>query len=240
MTRIALITGGTRGIGAAIALQLQAAGYRVAVNFGQNRERAEAFTAQSQIPSYQWDVGDFVACQAGVAQVTQEVGPVDILVNNAGITRDTILHRMQPEQWDQVIQTNLSAVFHLSRAVMEGMRSRQFGRIVNISSVNARAGQIGQTNYAAAKAGMLGFTKSLALEGASKGITVNAVAPGYTDTEMVQAVNPGVLEKIIAKIPMRRLASADEVAAAVLFLVGEQAGYITGTTIDVNGGLYLS
>lgn len=239
MAQVALVTGGTRGIGAAIAVRLQTAGYQVAVNFVRNLAGASSFTAQSRIPSYQWDVSDFAACQQGVEQVTREIGPVDILVNNAGITRDVTLHRMRPEQWYEVIQTNLSAAFHMSRAVIEGMRARQFGRIVNVSSVNAQCGQVGQTNYAAAKAGMLGFTKSLALEGAGKGITVNAVAPGYTDTEMVQAVNPEVLQKIIARIPVGRLAHAYEIAEAVLFLVSEHAGYITGTTIDINGGLHL-
>lgn len=240
MTRVVLVTGGTRGIGAAIAVRLQTAGYRVAVNFVRNRAGAESFTTQSRIPSYQWDVSDFAACQQGVEQVTEEVGPVDILVNNAGITRDVTLHRMQLEQWHDVIQTNLSAVFHMSRAVIEGMRARQFGRIVNVSSVNAQCGQVGQSNYTAAKAGMLGFTKSLALEGARRGITVNAVAPGYTDTEMVQAVNPEILKQIIARIPVGRLAQACEVAEVVLFLASEQAGYITGTTIDINGGLHLN
>lgn len=240
MTRVALVTGGTRGIGAAVSALLHQNGYRVAANFARNQTQAHKFSSEYHIAIYQWDVSDYVACQQAITQVQQELGPVDILVNNAGITRDTPLHRMTPEQWDEVINTNLNSAFYMTRAVIEGMRQRLFGRIVNMSSVNAQSGQAGQCNYTAAKAGLLGLTKSLALEGASKGITVNAITPGYTDTEMVRAVAPPILEKIIARVPLGRLATPDEIAHAVLFLVSEEAGYITGATLDVNGGLYRS
>lgn len=239
-TRVALVTGGTRGIGAAIAVALRDAGYRVAANYGGNDEGARKFHEETGIPVYRFDVSDFAACRDGVARVEAEVGPIDILVNNAGITRDVTLHKMTPEQWRAVIATNLDSLFNVTRQVIEGMRARGFGRIVNISSINGQKGQVGQTNYAAAKAGVLGFTKALALENAGRGITVNAVAPGYIGTEMVRAVPQEVLEKkILPQIPTGRLGEPEEVARCVLFLVAEEAGWITGSTLTVNGGQYM-
>jgi len=238
--RVALVTGGTRGIGAAIATALKGAGYKVAAGYGGNDEAAARFKGETGIPVYKWDVSDFAACQAGVSKVAEDIGPVEVLVNNAGITRDGTLHRMAHDMWQAVIDTNLGSCFNMSRAVIEPMRANGFGRIVNISSVNGQAGQLGQANYSAAKAGMLGFTKALAQEGASKGITVNVVAPGYIDTEMVQAVPVSVLEKIVARIPVGRLGKAEEIARAVLFLVADEAGFITGSTLSVNGGMYMS
>ncbi|GBD45145.1 Acetoacetyl-CoA reductase [bacterium HR40] len=239
-TRVALVTGGTRGIGAAISVALRDAGYRVAANYGGNDEAARKFHEETGIPVYRFDVSDFAACRDGVARVEAEVGPIDILVNNAGITRDVTLHKMTPEQWRAVIATNLDSLFNVTRQVIEGMRARGFGRIVNISSINGQKGQVGQTNYAAAKAGVLGFTKALALENAGRGITVNAVAPGYIGTEMVRAVPQEVLEKkILPQIPTGRLGEPEEVARCVLFLVAEEAGWITGSTLTVNGGQYM-
>jgi acetoacetyl-CoA reductase len=236
MARVAVVTGGTRGIGQAISIALKNAGYRVAAVYGGNDAAAQAFHAASGIPVFKFDVGDFAACADGVKAIEAAIGPVEILVNNAGITRDTTMHRMSFEQWQAVIQTNLNSCFNMSRQVIEGMRSRGFGRIVNIGSINGQAGQFGQVNYAAAKSGIHGFTKALAQEGAARGITVNAVAPGYVDTEMVRAVAPDVLEKIVARIPVGRLGRAEDIARAVLFLVADDADFITGSTLSVNGG----
>jgi acetoacetyl-CoA reductase len=241
MGRVAVVTGGTRGIGAAISMALKQAGHRVAANYAGNEERAKAFANETGIKTYKWDVGDFDACQKGVAQVVQDLGPVEILINNAGITRDTMLHRMTKDQWRAVIDASLTGSFNMCRMVIEGMRSRNFGRIVNISSINGQAGQMGQTNYSAAKAGMIGFTKALAQEGASKGITVNAVAPGYIDTDMVAAVPADVMNKVILpKIPVGRLGKADEIARVVAFLAADESGFITGSTLTANGGQYMA
>ncbi len=239
MARVALVTGGTRGIGAAIAKALKAAGNEVAVTYSGNDEAAAKFTAETGILAEKWNAADFAACKAGVARVEAALGPVDILVNNAGITRDTTFHRMSEQQWDDVITTNLKSCFTMTRTVYEGMRERSFGRIVQISSVNGQRGQYGQVNYCAAKAGMIGFTKALAFEGAAKGITVNCVAPGYVDTDMVAAVPEDVLKKIIATIPVGRLGFANDIARTVLFLAGDDASFITGATISVNGGQYM-
>jgi acetoacetyl-CoA reductase len=237
--RVAIVTGGTRGIGRAICEKLKAQGYKVAANFGGNEEAAKKFTEETGIPSYKWDVSDFEACVAGVQKVTEDLGPVDIIVNNAGITRDGTMHRMEQQQWQDVIDTNLGSCFNMCRATIDSMRSRGFGRIVNIGSINGQAGQYGQVNYAAAKSGIHGFTKALAQEGAAKGITVNAIAPGYVDTDMVRAVPADVLQKIIAKIPMRRLGRADDIARGVLFLVADDADFITGSTLSINGGQHM-
>ena len=240
MARLALVTGGTRGIGAAIAKRLQGDGHRVAATYQGNEAAARAFQDQTGIPVYRWDVADAEACRGGVQKLQADLGQqVDILINNAGITRDASLHKMTPEQWHAVIEADLSACFNMCRLVIEGMRARNWGRIVNVASINGQKGQFGQTNYAAAKAGMIGFTKALALESARKGITVNAVAPGYTATDMVTAVDPKVLEGVIAQIPVGRLAQPVEIAHAVAFLVDERSGFITGSTLSVNGGQYL-
>ena len=239
MARVAIVTGGTRGIGAAICTALKDKGYSVAANYGGNDAVAAEFTKSTGIKAYKWDVSDFAQCQAGVKQVEAELGPVDVLVNNVGITRDGTMHKMSFEQWNAVIQTNLSSCFNMCRATIEGMRGRKFGRIVNIGSINGQAGQYGQVNYAAAKSGIHGFTKALAQEGAAVGITVNAVAPGYIDTEMVRAVPPNVLEKIVARIPVGRLGKASEIARTVLFLVDDDGGFITGSTLSVNGGQHM-
>ncbi|MFV3075191.1 acetoacetyl-CoA reductase [Niveispirillum fermenti] len=239
MARVALVTGGTRGIGEAISVALKEAGYLVAANYGGNDKAAQEFTERTGIPAYKFDVSDFEAVKAAVAKIKADLGPVDILVNNAGITRDTTIHRMTFEQWNDVIQTNLASCFNTCRAVIDDMRERNFGRIVNIGSINGQAGQYGQVNYAAAKSGIHGFTKALAQEGAAKGITVNAIAPGYIDTDMVRAVPPNVLEKIVAKIPVGRLGKASEIARGVLFLVGEEAGFVTGSTLSINGGQHM-
>jgi len=240
MNRIVLVTGGVTGIGAATCLALKAAGYRVVANYFGNDADAETFRAASGLPAYAWNVADLDACIAGVATVTAEHGPVDVLVNNAGITRDAMLHKMTAEQWRAVIDVDLGGCFNMCRAVIEGMRERRFGRIVNISSVNGQSGQAGQTNYAAAKAGVIGFTKALALEGASRGITVNAIAPGYTETAMVSAVRPDILQQIVDGVPVKRLATPAEIARGVVFLVAEDAGFITGETLAINGGKYLA
>jgi acetoacetyl-CoA reductase len=239
MSRVALVTGGTRGIGAAIAKSLKAAGYAVAANYGGNDAVAGKFKEETGIPVFKWDVSSYEACADGIRQVEAMLGPVEVLVNNAGITRDVMLHRMTPEQWTAVINTNLGSLFNMARPLIEGMRSRKFGRIVNISSINGQKGQIGQVNYSAAKAGELGFTKALAQETARFGITVNAICPGYVNTEMVQAVPKEVLEKsIIPQIPIGRLGKPEEVARCVLFLASDEAGFITGATLTANGGQY--
>ena len=239
MGRVAIVTGGTRGIGRSISTALKEAGYRVAATYAGNDEAARAFQAETGIPTTKFDVADFSACQAGVAKIVAELGPVEVLVNNAGITRDTTLHRMAPEQWSAVIETDLTSCYNMCRCVIDSMRQRGFGRIVNVASINGQSGQMGQANYAAAKAGMQGFTRALALEGASRGITVNAIAPGYINTEMVQAVPAPVLEKIVARIPVGRLGEAAEVARGVLFLVADEAGFVTGSTLSINGGQHM-
>lgn len=240
MARIALVTGGTRGIGAAIARGLKDAGYRVAANYASNDEAAAAFKAETGIAVYKWNVADLEECKAGTAQISKDFGgDVEILLNNAGITRDGMMHKMGLDDWSKVIDTNLTSCFNMSKVVIDSMRSKGFGRIINISSINAQSGQMGQTNYSAAKAGMLGFTKALALESAFKGITVNAIAPGYINTEMVAAVPEDVLKGIIAKIPVGRLGKPEEIARAVLFLAADDAGFITGETLSVNGGHHM-
>lgn len=239
MSRVALVTGGTRGIGEAISLALQAAGYTVVANYGGNDEKAKAFTERTGIASFKFDVSDFDKTKQAIEQIESDYGSVDILVNNAGITRDGTMHKMDFAQWDAVIQTNLASCFNTCRSVIDGMRSRKFGRIVNVGSVNGQAGQYGQVNYAAAKSGIHGFTKALALEGAGKGITVNAIAPGYVDTDMVRAVPEEVLQKIIATIPVGRLGKPEDIANAVLFLVGDDAGFMTGSTLSINGGQHM-
>jgi acetoacetyl-CoA reductase len=240
MPRVAVVTGGTRGIGAAIARTLKDAGYLVAANYAGNDAAAEKFKADAGIPVYKWDVSSYESCADGVKKVVADLGAVEILVNNAGITRDATLHRMKPEQWSAVINTNLSSLFNMCRQVIEGMRERKFGRIINVSSINGQKGQIGQTNYSAAKAGEIGFTKALAQENARLGVTVNAIAPGYINTEMVQAVPKDVLEKIIAQIPVGRLGEPDDIARCVLFLAADNADFITGATLTVNGAQYLT
>jgi len=240
MVRTALITGGTRGIGAAIATALKQAGYQVIAIYGGNDQAAQKFKETTGIPVQKWDVSSYEACADGVKQVETQFGPIDVLVNNAGITRDGMFHKMTPEQWGAVINTNLNSLFNMCRPVIEGMRERGFGRIINISSVNGQKGQMGQTNYSAAKAGEIGFTKALAQENARKGITVNAICPGYIGTEMVQAMPKEVLEKsILPYIPIGRLGEPDEIARCVVFLASDTAGYITGSTLTVNGGQYM-
>jgi acetoacetyl-CoA reductase len=240
MARVAIVTGGTRGIGGAISRALKEAGYRVAANYAGNDEAAQAFKQETQIAAYKWDVSDYDACAKGIKAVEADLGPVDILVNNAGITRDTMFHKMTPQQWGQVIATNLGSLFNMCRPVIEGMRERNFGRIINISSINGQKGQMGQVNYSAAKAGELGFTRALAQENARKGITVNAICPGYIATEMVMAVPKDVLEKtIIPQIPTGRLGEPHEVARCVVFLASDGAGFITGSTLSANGGQYM-
>ncbi|MEN1729235.1 MAG: acetoacetyl-CoA reductase [Pseudomonadota bacterium] len=239
MSQVAIVTGGTRGIGAAISKSLIDAGFKVAATYGGDHESAKAFAEATGAHIDQWDVSDFEACAAGVARVEAEVGPVDVLINNAGITRDGTLHNMTPERWQDVIQTNLSSCFNMCHAVINGMREREYGRIVNIGSINGQAGQYGQVNYAAAKSGIHGFTKALAQEGARSGITVNAIAPGYIETSMVAKVPERVLEKIVAKIPVGRLGQPEEIARAVDFLVSKEAGFITGSTLSINGGQHM-
>jgi acetoacetyl-CoA reductase len=240
MARTALVTGGTRGLGLAISTALGAAGFRVAAVYHSDTQAAQALAAEHGIAVFQWDVGDEVACARGVASVQAQLGPVDVLVNNAGITQDAMFHKMRADQWQAVLQTNLGSMFNMTRPVIEGMRERRYGRIVNISSVNGRKGQAGQTNYTAAKAGILGFTRALALESAARNITVNAIAPGYCDTAMVAGVRPEVLQAIVAGIPVGRLGTPADVARMVAFLADEAAGFITGATFDVNGGQYLA
>ena len=241
MAGVALVTGGTRGIGAAISVALDEAGYSVAATYGGNDAAATAFKEATGIAVYKWDVGDFEACQAGVAQIEADLGPIEVLVNNAGITRDAMLHRMTPEDWRAVIGTNLDSLFNMTRNVIEGMRGRGYGRVISISSINGQQGQIGQTNYGAAKAGLIGFTKAAAQENAFKGITVNAIAPGFIGTEMVRAIPEDVLKtKILPNIPVGRLGEPEEVARCVVFLASQDAGFITGSTLSVNGGQYMA
>jgi acetoacetyl-CoA reductase len=239
MARVAVVTGGTRGIGGSISVALKETGYRVAAVYAGNDQAAQKFNAETSIPIFKFDVSDFQACADGVKAIEELLGPIEVLVNNAGITRDATMHRMGPEQWNAVIQTNLTSCFNMSRQVIEGMRARGFGRIVNIGSINGQAGQYGQVNYAAAKSGIHGFTKALAQEGATRGVTVNAVAPGYVDTDMVRAVPKDVLEKIIARIPVGRLGRAEDISRAVLFLVADDADFITGSTLSINGGQHM-
>jgi acetoacetyl-CoA reductase len=239
MARVAIVTGGTRGIGEAISIALKEKGLTVAANYMGNDERAKAFTDRTGIKSYKWDVSDFDSCQQGVRQVESELGPVDVLVNNAGITRDATMRKMDHAKWQDVIDTNLGGCFNMAKAVFEGMSGRGYGRIVNIGSINGQAGQYGQVNYAAAKSGIHGFTKALAQEGARFGVTVNAIAPGYIDTDMVAAVPEDVLGKIVARIPVGRLGRADEIARGVTFLCDENAGFVTGSTLSINGGQHM-
>src|SRR5262245_32808705 len=240
MAKVALVTGGTRGIGKSISQRLARDGFQVAANFAGNEEAAGKCAAELGIKVYKWDVGDYDACAAGLASIQKDLGPVEILVNNAGITRDATLHRMTRQQWDDVIRTDLTSAFNLCRLTIEGMRERNYGRIVNISSINGQKGQIGQVNYSAAKAGLIGFTKALAQENAKKGVTVNVICPGYIDTEMVAAVPEKVLEGIVASIPVGRLGTANEMAACVSFLAGADSGFITGATLTANGGQYIT
>lgn len=239
MARVAIVTGGTRGIGAAISMALKERGHTVVANYAGNDEKAKAFTEESGIPAYKWDVGNHEACLAGCKQVEADVGPIDIVVNNAGITRDGTLHRMSFEDWNEVMRINLGGCFNMAKATFGGMRERGWGRIINIGSINGQAGQYGQVNYAAAKSGIHGFTKALAQEGAKFGVLVNAIAPGYIDTDMVAAVPEPVLEKIVAKIPVGRLGNAYEIARGVVFLASENAGFVTGTTLSINGGQHM-
>jgi acetoacetyl-CoA reductase len=241
MARVALVTGGTRGIGGAISKALKASGYKVAASYAGNDAAAEKFKTETGIPVYKWDVASFEACVDGIKKVETDLGPVEVLVNNAGITRDGAFHKMTLEQWNAVINTNLGSLFNMTRPVIEGMRARKFGRIINISSINGQKGQFGQVNYSAAKAGDIGFTKALALENAKGGITVNVICPGYINTEMVQAVPKDVVEKnILPQIPVTRLGEPEEIARAVVFLAADDAGFITGSTLSVNGGQYLA
>ncbi|WP_166417565.1 acetoacetyl-CoA reductase [Cochlodiniinecator piscidefendens] len=240
MTRVALVTGGTRGIGAAISKALKDAGYSVAANYAGNDEAAAKFTEETGIPTYKWSVADYDACAEGAAKVEADLGPIDVLVNNAGITRDAMFHRMTPQQWKEVIDTNLSGVFNMTHPIWPGMRERKFGRVINISSINGQKGQAGQANYSAAKAGDLGITKALAQEGARAGITVNAICPGYIGTEMVRAIDEKVLnERIIPQIPVGRLGEPEEIARCVAFLAADDAGFISGSTISANGAQFV-
>jgi acetoacetyl-CoA reductase len=241
MARVALVTGGSRGIGAAISIALKEAGYKVAANYAGNDEAAQKFTSETGIPTYKWSVADYDACKAGVAKVEADLGPVEVLVNNAGITRDAMFHKMTPQQWKEVIDTNLNGVFNMTHPVWSGMRDRKFGRIVTISSINGQKGQAGQANYSASKAGDIGITKALAQEGARAGITVNVICPGYIGTEMVKAIDEKVLaERIIPQIPVGRLGEPEEVARCVVFLASDDAGFITGSTLSANGGQYFA
>ncbi|WP_415184184.1 acetoacetyl-CoA reductase [Phaeovulum sp.] len=240
MSKVAIVTGGTRGIGAAISIALKNAGYTVAANYAGNDEAAKKFTAETGIKTYKWSVADYDACAAGIAQIEADLGPIAVLVNNAGITRDAMFHKMTPQQWKEVMDTNLSGLFNMTHPLWTGMRDRKFGRVINISSINGQKGQAGQANYSAAKAGDLGFTKALAMEGARAGITVNAICPGYIGTEMVRAIDEKVLnERIIPQIPVGRLGEPEEIARCVVFLAADDAGFITGSTISANGGQFV-
>jgi acetoacetyl-CoA reductase len=239
MARVAVVTGGTRGIGEAISVALRDQGMEVAANYAGNEEKARQFSERTGIRSYKWDVSDLDACMAGIAQVESDLGPVDVLVNNAGITRDATMKKMDRKAWDEVMDVNLGGCFNMAKAVFEGMQGRKFGRIVNIGSINGQAGQYGQVNYAAAKSGIHGFTKALSQEGARSGVTVNAIAPGYIDTEMVAAVPEDVLAKIVARIPVGRLGQASEIARGVVFLCSDDAGFVTGSTLSINGGQHM-
>ena len=239
MTRVAMVTGGTRGIGRAIGERLKAEGFTVVANYAGNEEKARAFSDETGIAAYKWDVGDHEATLAGCERVAGEVGPIDVLVNNAGITRDATLHKMSFEDWNEVMRINLGGCFNMAKATFPGMRERGWGRIVNIGSINGQAGQYGQVNYAAAKSGIHGFTKALAQEGAKFGVTVNAIAPGYIDTDMVAAVPEPVLEKIVSRIPTGRLGNAQEIARGVAFLTADEAGFVTGSTMSLNGGQHM-
>ncbi len=240
MGRVAVVTGGSRGIGAAISKALKAAGYKVAATYAGNDEAANAFKTETGIPVYKWDVSNTEACAAGLKKVAEDLGPIEVLVNNAGITRDAMFHKMTAQQWNEVIGTNLTALFNMTQPIWGGMRDRSFGRVICISSINGQKGQMGQANYAAAKAGEIGFVKSLAQEGAAKGITVNAICPGYIGTEMVRAVPQDVLEKrILPLIPVGRLGEPEEIARCVVFLAADEAGFITGSTLSANGGQYM-
>jgi acetoacetyl-CoA reductase len=239
MSRVAVVTGGTRGIGEGISLALQEMGFTIAANYAGNEEKAKAFTDRTGIATYKFDVGDHEAVQAGCEKIAADIGPIDVVINNAGITRDGVLHKMTWDDWNEVMRINLGGCFNMAKATFPGMRERKWGRIVNIGSVNGQAGQYGQVNYAAAKSGIHGFTKALAQEGARFGVTVNAIAPGYIDTDMVAAVPEPVLEKIVAKIPIGRLGRADEIARGVAFLCAEEAGFVTGTTLSINGGQHM-
>ncbi|WP_010297050.1 acetoacetyl-CoA reductase [Candidatus Odyssella thessalonicensis] len=239
MAKVAVVTGGTRGIGAAISMELHRGGYKVIANYASNDAAAQDFAKQHGIEVMKWDVGNYEACQRSLASIEEKYGAVDVLVNNAGITRDGFMHKTTPEMWEAVITTNLTSCFNMAHCVINGMRLRGVGRIINIASINGQKGQIGQVNYSAAKAGVIGFTKALALECANKGITVNVIAPGYIDTDMVKAVPQNVLDSIIGQIPVGRLGTAEEIAHVVNFLAGEGAGFITGSTITANGGQYM-
>ena len=241
MARVAVVTGGTRGSGAAISVALKNSGYKVAANYAGNDEAAQKFKSETGIPVYKWDVSSFEACETGLKQVAADLGPIEVLVNNAGITRDTMFHRMTPDHWNAVINTNLGSLFNMTRQVIDGMRERNFGRIINISSINGQKGQMGQVNYSAAKAGEIGFTKALAQENAKKGITVNAICPGYIATEMVKAVPKDVLEKsILPLIPVGRLGEPEEIARCVVFLAADESSFITGSTLTANGGQFMA
>jgi len=240
MAKVAIVTGGTRGIGHAISVALKSKGLRVAANYAGNDKAAQDFQIETGIPVYKWNVGDYAACAAGLARVERDVGPIDVIVNNAGITRDGMLHKMTPEHWNEVIAVDLSSMFNMVRPVIEGMRARGWGRIINIASINGQKGQMGQVNYSAAKAGVIGFTKALSQECAKKGITVNAVAPGYIDTEMVHAVPEEVMKGIVAGIPVGRLGTATEIGRCVAYLASDDASFITGSTLTINGGQYLA
>lgn len=241
MARTALVTGGTRGIGAAISIQLKNAGYTVIANFAGNEEKAKAFSDETGIAVAKFDVGDYESCVSGIAEAEEAAGaPIDVLVNNAGITRDGMFHKMTPEQWNDVIRVDLTSLFNMTRPLIDGMRERGFGRVINISSINGQKGQMGQVNYSAAKAGVIGFTKALAQETARKGITINCIAPGYINTEMVAAVPEKVLNSIIAGIPVNRLGEADEIAKAVVYLASDDAGFMTGSVMTINGGQYMA
>jgi acetoacetyl-CoA reductase len=236
---VALVTGGTRGIGAAISKALKKAGYEVAANYHGNDDAAKAFKKETKIPVYKWDVTDYVACEQGVINVENEVGPVEVLVNNAGISRDAMLHRMSHEQWSEVIRTNLDSLFNMTRPVINGMRERNFGRVINISSINGQKGQLGLANYCSAKAGVIGFTRAVALENARKGVTVNAIAPGYVNTELLAGVSEEVMKAILAQIPVGRLGEPEEVARCAVFLAADESGWITGSTLTINGGQFM-